>query len=345
MSESVLVTGGAGYIGSHTCKALAAAGYQPIVLDNLSRGHAYAVKWGPLVVGDIADAALVPEILNRYSVKAVIHFAAHAYVGESVQHPDRYFANNFSRTIALLDSTRAANVENFVFSSSCATYGVPIALPIAEDHPQQPISPYGESKLFVECALRRYEQAYGLRHVSLRYFNAAGADPDGEAGEDHRPETHLIPLLIMAAQGRLPAVEIFGHDYDTRDGTALRDYVHVTDLACAHVKALARLLGGGASASLNLGTGRGHTIREVISAVEAVGGRRVPVCEGPRRPGDPPALIADGRRAEAALGWKPQLSELPTIVHTAWNWHQRPNPIDQGKIRRLSALEAVCVTD
>jgi UDP-arabinose 4-epimerase len=345
MSQSILVTGGAGYIGSHTCKALSGAGYQPIVLDNLSRGHADAVKWGPLVVGDIADAALVPEILNRYSVKAVIHFAAYAYVGESVQHPDRYFANNFCKTLTLLQSMRAAGVENLVFSSSCATYGIPRALPIAEDHPQQPISPYGESKLFVECALRRYEQAYGLRHVNLRYFNAAGADPDGEAGEDHRPETHLIPLLIMAAQGRLPAIEIFGHDYDTRDGTALRDYVHVTDLACAHVKALARLLDGGESASLNLGTGRGHTIREAISAVEDVGGRRVQVREGPRRPGDPPALIADPRRAEAVLGWKPQLSELSTIVHTAWNWHQRPSPVDQGKTRRPSTLETICVMD
>jgi UDP-arabinose 4-epimerase len=344
MKQPILVTGGAGYIGSHTCKALAAAGYQPIVLDNLSRGHAYAVKWGPLVVGDIADAALMREALKKYSVKAVIHFAALAYVGESMQQPDRYFANNFSKTLALLDNMRSAGVGHFVFSSSCATYGIPVALPIAEDHPQQPISPYGESKLFVERALRRYEQVYGLRHVSLRYFNAAGADPDGEAGEDHRPETHLLPLLIMAAQGRLPPVEIFGTDYDTRDGTALRDYVHVVDLAGAHVQAVTRLLDGGASTSLNLGTGRGYTIREVISAVEAAGGRAVPVREAPRRAGDPPALVADARRAKAVLGWHPQLSELTTIVHTAWNWHQRSSPSDQGEARP-PLLEAVCVMD
>jgi UDP-arabinose 4-epimerase len=334
MTENILVTGGAGYVGSHTCKELAAAGYQPIVLDNLSQGHSWAVRWGALVVGDIADPILVPEIIENFSVRAVLHFAAHAYVGESLQQPHKYFDNNFSRTLALLNSIRVSGVDKFVFSSSCATYGVPRVLPIPESHPQEPISPYGESKLFVEHALRRYEQAYGLRSITLRYFNAAGADPDGELGEDHRPETHLIPLMIEAAQGRRSAVEIFGTDYETSDGTALRDYVHVTDLARAHVEAVRRLLRGAPSVSLNLGTGRGHTIREVVSVVESVGGRKVPVREGPRRPGDPPALIADSSRAQATLGWRPQLSDLSTIVRTAWNWHEAAVGIQPTEVKR-----------
>jgi UDP-arabinose 4-epimerase len=341
MSENILVTGGAGYVGSNTCKALAAAGYQPIVLDDLSQGHAPAVKWGPLVIGDIADPVLVPDVIDSYAVKAVIHFAAHAYVGESVQHPHKYFENNVSKTLALLDSMRAGSVKKFVFSSSCATYGIPSVLPIPESHPQHPISPYGESKLFVEHVLRWYEQAYGLRSVTLRYFNAAGADPDGEVGEDHSPETHLVPLVIAAAQRRRPTIEIFGTDYETGDGTALRDYVHVTDLAGAHVAALRHLLDGAPSVSLNLGTGRGHTIRDVISVVEVVGRRKVPIRECPRRPGDPPALIADATRAQAVLGWQPQLSDLRTIVRTAWNWHARAGTIPRTEVAR----EAACVID
>jgi UDP-arabinose 4-epimerase len=337
MSENILVTGGAGYVGSHTCKELAAAGYQPIVLDNLSQGHSWAVKWGALVIGDIADPVLVPEIIKTFSVRAVLHFAAHAYVGESLQEPHKYFENNFSKTLALLNSIRTSGLNKVVFSSSCATYGVPRVLPIPEGHPQQPISPYGESKLFVEHVLRRYEQAYGLRYVTLRYFNAAGADPDGELGEDHRPETHLIPLIIAAAQGQRRAIEMFGTDYETSDGTAVRDYVHVTDLASAHVQAVQRLLDGGPSASLNLGTGRGHTIREVVSVVESVSGRKIPVWESPRRPGDPPALIADSTRAEAVLGWRPHLSDLPTIVRTAWNWHQRAGGIRPTKVEPEAA--------
>lgn len=322
MRLKILVTGRAGYIGSHTCKALAAAGYAPVVLDNLSAGHRWAVKWGPLVVGDTADRALVIKTLKRFNVQAVIHFAAHTYVSESVQQPRKYFDNNVSKTLSLLDALLDAGVNKLVFSSSRATYGIPRDLPIAEDHPQNPINPYGASKLFVENILNWYEPAYGLRYTNLRYFNAAGVDPDGEIGEDHTPETHLIPLVVAAAQGWNSAIEIFGTDYDTADGTPVRDYVHVCDLATAHVKALNRLLAGGLSASVNLGTGRGHSIRDVISAVEAVSHRVVPVIEARRRSGDPPALIADPQLGQSLLGWRPLKSDLPTIVRTAWEWHQ-----------------------
>ncbi len=323
MRLNILVTGGAGYIGSHTCKALAASGHNPIVLDDLSVGHRWAVKWGPLIVGDIGDRALVRKTVKRFKIRATIHFAAHAYVGESVEQPRKYFENNVSKTLALLDALLDAGAHKIVFSSSCATYGVPRRLPIAEDHPQNPINPYGTSKLFVENVLNWYERAYGLRHMNLRYFNAAGADPDGEIGEDHTPETHLIPLVIAAAQRKIPFLELFGTDYDTPDGTAVRDYVHVCDLASAHVKALDHLLAEGASACVNLGTGRGHSIRDVISAVETISRRRVPVSEGPRRPGDPPALIANPQLGQALLGWRPGKSDLLTIVRTAWDWHQK----------------------
>jgi UDP-arabinose 4-epimerase len=322
MTSNILVTGGAGYIGSHTCRALAAAGYTPVVLDNLSSGHRWAVKWGPLVVADIADHARVSQTIKEYGIQAVIHFAAHAYVGESVQQPRKYFNNNVTKTLALLDTLLEAGITKLVFSSSCATYGIPQELPITEDHPQQPINPYGASKLFVEKILHWYERAYGMRYMILRYFNAAGADPDGEIGEEHTPETHLVPLVIAAALGVNPAVEIFGTDYDTADGTAVRDYVHVCDLATAHIKALDRLLAGGAGASVNLGTGRGQSIRDVISAVEAVSHRLVPVIEGRRRSGDPPALIADPQIGQSLLGWRPLKSDLHTIVRTAWEWHQ-----------------------
>ncbi len=321
---NVLVTGGAGYIGSHTCKALATAGYRPIVVDDLTTGHKWAVRWGPLAISDIADRARVANVLQQFDIDAVIHFAAHAYVGESMRQPQKYFDNNVARTLALLDTLLQWGVSKFVFSSSCATYGLPRELPISEDHPQAPINPYGASKLFVEKVLYWYEQAHGLRHVNLRYFNAAGADPDGEIGEQHDPETHLIPLVIAAAQGAKPAVEIFGTDYETPDGTAVRDYIHVCDLAAAHVCALDYLVDGGQSASVNLGAGRGHSIRAVISAVEAVSGAAVPVVEGPRRAGDPPALIADPRLAERLLGWTAQHSDLETIVQSAWRWHTPP---------------------
>jgi UDP-glucose-4-epimerase GalE len=322
MSCKILVTGGAGYIGSHTCKALAAAGYTPVVFDDLSAGHRWAAKWGPLVVADIADRARVAHTIKQYGVQAVIHFAAHAYVGESVQQPRKYFNNNLSKALALLDTVLEAGITKFVFSSSCATYGIPQELPITEDHPQQPINPYGESKLFIEKILHWYEGAYGMRHMTLRYFNAAGADPDGELGEEHTPETHLVPLVIAAALGVNPAVKIFGTDYGTADGTAVRDYVHVCDLASAHIKALDRLFAGGASASVNLGTGRGHSICDVISAVEAVSHRVVPFIKGRRRPGDPPVLIADPQLGQTLLGWRPLKSDLHTIVRTAWEWHE-----------------------
>jgi len=321
MASRILVTGGAGYIGSHTCKALAAAGYAPIVLDDLSTGRRWAVKWGPLITADIADRARVSNTLRGLAIEAVVHFAAHAYVGESVEHPRKYFDNNVSKTLALLDALLDAAINKFVFSSTSATYGIPQHLPITEDHPQAPINPYGATKLFVEQILRWYERAYRMRHVSLRYFNAAGADPDGELGEDHTPETHLIPLVIAAAQGVNAAVEIFGTDYDTDDGTAVRDYVHVCDLAAAHVRAVKHLLVGAPSVSVNLGTGRGYSIRDVITAVEAVGGSPVPVIHCARRAGDPAALVADPRRAQATLHWVPQMSDLHTIVRTAWDWH------------------------
>jgi UDP-arabinose 4-epimerase len=322
MSLKTLVTGGAGYIGSHTCKALAAAGHTPVVLDNLSTGHRWAVKWGPLVVADIADRSRVKSAVKEFGIGAVIHFAAHAYVGESVRKPQKYFDNNVTKTLALLDTLLEAGISKVVLSSSCATYGVPQKLPISEDDAQQPINPYGESKLFVEKVLYWYEVAYGIRHMNLRYFNAAGADPDGEIGEDHDPETHLIPLVIAAAQGVNPTFEIFGTDYDTADGTAVRDYVHVCDLARAHVNALDYLVAGGHSASVNLGTGCGHSIREVISAVETISGRAVPVVEGPRRPGDPATLIANPQLGQTVLSWTPDKSDLQTIVRTAWHWHQ-----------------------
>jgi len=318
---TILVTGGAGYIGSHTCKALAVAGYVPLVLDNLSTGHRRAVRWGPLVEADIADKERVADAIRHFDARAAIHFAARAYVGESVRKPREYFDNNVAKTLAFLDVLLDAGINKVVFSSSCATYGVPRDMPIAENHPRNPINPYGASKLFVEDILHWYEQAYGLRYASLRYFNAAGADPDGEIGEDHTPETHLLPLVIAAALGIAPAVEIFGTDYDTDDGTAVRDYVHVCDLADAHVLAVDRLLAGGGSAAVNLGSGRGHSVREVIAAVERVGGVTVPTVESPRRPGDPPALVADARFGQSLLGWTPRKSDLHTIVRTAWDWH------------------------
>jgi UDP-arabinose 4-epimerase len=323
MHLNILVTGGAGYIGSHTCKALAAAGYAPVVLDNLSTGHRWAVKWGPLVVADIANGSRVKSVIKEFGIGAVIHFAAHAYVSESVRQPQKYFDNNVTKTLALLDTLLETGISKIVLSSSCATYGVPQKLPIDEGTLQQPINPYGESKLFAEKILYWYEMAYGMRHMNLRYFNAAGADPDGEIGEDHDPETHLIPLVIAAVQGVNPTFEIFGTDYDTADGTAVRDYVHVCDLARAHVNALDYLVAGGHSASVNLGTGRGHSIREVISAIEVISGRHVPVIEGPRRAGDPATLIANPQLGQMMLGWTPDKSDLQTIVRTAWEWHQK----------------------
>jgi UDP-arabinose 4-epimerase len=320
MSESVLVTGGAGYVGSHACKALARAGYRPVVFDNLTRGHRAAVRWGPLVEGDIADRARLVAAIAQYRVSAVMHFAAFAYVGESVADPALYYRNNLVGSLALLEAMRETGLDRIVFSSTCATYGIPEVVPIPESARQSPVNPYGESKLAIERALHWY-RVYGLRSVSLRYFNAAGADRDGEIGETHDPETHLIPLVLEAALGRRPFVEIYGADYPTPDGTAIRDYIHVEDLAAAHVAALEYLSAGGDAVALNLGTGRGHSVRAVIAAAERVGGRTVPHRTAPRRPGDPPVLVADARLAAERLGWHPRCSDLDTIITTALAWH------------------------
>jgi UDP-arabinose 4-epimerase len=322
MSKAVLVTGGAGYIGSHACKALARAGYAPVVFDNFAYGHREAVRWGPCVEGDLGDRALLAETLGRFDIAAAMHFAAFAYVGESMTKPEIYFANNVVNSLALVNVMREAGVKRIVFSSSCATYGVPQTVPMGEDTPQRPVNPYGESKLMVERILHWEGVAHGLQHVSLRYFNAAGADPDGETGEHHEPETHLIPLILDAAIGRRAQIDVYGTDYPTPDGSAVRDYIHVTDLADAHVLALRHLERGGASSALNLATGRGYSVCEVIAAAERVTQRRIPRREAARRSGDPPALVADPGRARALLGWTPQHSDLDTILATAWAWHR-----------------------
>jgi UDP-arabinose 4-epimerase len=313
----VLVTGGAGFVGSHTCKALWRAGYLPITYDNLSRGHTDAVRWGPLVRGEVGDRAALVRAIEDFEIGAVIHFAGFAYVAESMAKPDLYFRNNFIDPLSLLDAMAETGVRDIIFSSTCATYGIPHAVPIPEDHPQAPISPYGESKRMFEQAVRWYGEPRGLHWVSLRYFNAAGADPDGELVENHEPETHLIPLAIRAALRRGRALTVFGTDYPTPDGTAVRDFVHVCDLADAHVRALGYLAGGGDSAAFNLGTGHGHSVRDIIAAVERVTGRAVPVIDAERRPGDPPVLVADASRVKAACGWEPTQSSLDFIIETA----------------------------
>jgi UDP-arabinose 4-epimerase len=319
---SILIVGGAGYIGSQTAKRVAQAGLTPVVFDNLVYGHRWAVKWGPLVEGDLADGALIRSVLKEHAVTAVVHFAAYAYVGESVNNPRKYYRNNVAGTLNLLDAMLDVGVRDIVFSSTCATYGVPRAVPIAEDHPQMPVNPYGETKLAVERVLQWYQRAYPLRFAALRYFNAAGADPDGEIGEDHDPETHLIPLAIGAAMGGKP-LEIYGTDYPTPDGTAIRDYIHVQDLADAHVAALDRLRGGATNLFVNLGTGRGHSVREVIAAVEKVSGKKVPARESGRRAGDPPELVAEPRLAADVLGWTARIRAIETIVEHAWRWTRK----------------------
>jgi UDP-arabinose 4-epimerase len=320
--KRVLVTGGAGYIGSHTAKALAQNGIEPVVLDNLSMGHLWAVRWGPFVEGDIADSDLIRDTIRRQRIEGLIHFAANAYVGESIVEPRKYFQNNVANTLKLFDAAIEAGLRDMVFSSSCAVYGAPQRVPVDEEHPQSPVNPYGESKLFAERVLKWYAGAHGLRFVALRYFNAAGADPEGEIGESHDPETHLIPLAIGAALGQRPPLKIFGTDYETPDGTAVRDYVHVSDLADAHVRALDYLAHGGTSTAINLGTGSGHSVLDVARAVERVSGGPVPseFCE--RRPGDPPALVARADKACEVLGWTPKFPTLEEIVGTAWKWHR-----------------------
>lgn len=321
--DTVLVTGGAGYIGSHACKALAAAGMQPVVYDNLVYGHEWAVKWGPLEKGDTGDVERVRKVIEAYKPAAVIHFAAYAYVGESVDDPGKYYRNNVMGTLGLIEAMRDCGLDKLVFSSTCATYGVPETPLIAEDHPQRPINPYGHSKLMVEQILRDFETAHALRSISLRYFNAAGADPDTEIGEDHDPETHLIPLVLDAAGGQRPDITVFGNDYDTPDGTCIRDYIHVTDLADAHVRALAVLDAGHPTDVINLGVGAGHSVQEVIDTARAVTGRDIPVRLGERRPGDPARLVSAGGRASTVLEWEPRYPDLKSIVETAWRWHQR----------------------
>lgn len=319
----ILVTGGAGFIGSHTAKALAQQGDKPVVLDNLSAGSREAVRWGPLIVGDVGDSDLVRSVIREHGIEAVIHFAAYTAVGESMGRPAAFFRNNLINTAMLLDVMLAEGVDMMVFSSSCAVYGPPETTPINEDHPRRPISPYAESKLMVEQMLRWYGELSGLRWAALRYFNAAGADPDGDLGERHDPETHLIPLVIQAAIGKLPELQIFGTDYPTPDGTAVRDYTHVSDLAAAHVDALRHLRSSGESIAVNIGSGRGYSVREIIDVVERVGGRPVPTRDAPRRAGDPPALIADNRLARETFGWKPCRSDIETIIRSAWEWHTR----------------------
>ena len=320
MRSTVLVTGGAGFIGSQACRLLAEEGWSPVAFDNLSTGHADALGGLPLVKGDVRDAAAVADALVRHGAAAIIHFAAKAYVGESVQQPADYWDNNVGGMIGLLAGARAAGVGRIVFSSTCATYGVPGRLPIRESDPQRPINPYGHSKLACEQMLRDHEVAYGTRHVALRYFNAAGADPWGRMGERHEPETHLLPLALRAASGQGGPLRVYGTDYDTPDGTCIRDYIHVHDIARAHLLALRHLENGGESVALNLGSGCGSSVRDIVAAVEAVTGRAVPVIEEARRPGDPPVLTADPTSAAECLGFKTEMSDLATILRHAAPW-------------------------
>jgi UDP-glucose-4-epimerase GalE len=326
--RAVLVTGGAGYIGSHAAKALKQAGYRPVVYDSFVAGHRGAVRYGELVEGDINDVAALRRALREHGIGSVMHFAAFLDVGESVGHPVKYYRNNVFGALAVIEAMVAESLTHLVFSSTCATYGEPVETPISETHPQRPINSYGESKLAVERALPHVERAHGIRWVTLRYFNAAGADPDGEIGEDHAPEIHLIPRAIEAATGGR-ALQVFGDDYPTPDGTCLRDYVHVTDLADAHVRALEALVETGRSNVYNLATGRPQSVRAVIDAVQRVCGRQVPWTLAPRRAGDPAILYAAAQKARAELHWTPRFSELDDIVSTAWAWH-RAHPRGYG---------------
>ncbi len=313
-THTVLVTGGAGFIGSHTCKQLRAAGYNPVTFDNLSTGHRDAVRFGPFVQGDIRDADALATAIHDHGASAIIHFAASAYVGESVTNPAKYYDNNLGGMIGLLSAARATGIDKIVFSSSCATYGIPDVLPISETTDQRPINPYGRTKLMGEEMLRDYGAAYGIKHVSLRYFNAAGADPAGDLAEQHLPETHLIPLALMAAAGTGPRLSVFGFDYPTPDGTCIRDYIHVHDLARAHVLAMRYLVEGGDNIALNLGSGQGLSVREIIAAIERLTQSTLPVHYGPRRAGDPPVLTADPRLSAQVLGFRTELSQIDLII-------------------------------
>lgn len=325
-TPTILVTGGAGYIGSQAVLALRDAGYEVVILDNLVYGHRDLVETVlkvELIQGDIGDRNLLDQIFKTRDFSAVMHFAAYAYVGESVTQPAKYYRNNVVGTLTLLEAMCDAGIKNFVFSSTCATYGVPQQLPIPENHPQHPINPYGMSKLMVEQILDDFDHAYGLRSVRFRYFNAAGADPQGRLGEDHAPETHLIPLVLLTALGKRESISVFGSDYDTPDGTCIRDYIHVSDLAEAHILGLEYLLKGGSTEVFNLGNGRGFSIQEVIEAARRVTQHPIPVTLADRRPGDPPSLVGSAQKAQQILGWKPQYADIETILKHAWQWHQK----------------------
>ncbi|MDO9045490.1 MAG: UDP-glucose 4-epimerase GalE [Methanobacteriaceae archaeon] len=319
----ILIVGGAGYIGSHVNKVLHENGEETLVLDNLSYGHEEFVKWGKFVKGDLSNTELLTNIFKKYTIDAVMHFAAFTYVGESVEDPQKYYVNNLKNTLNLLAVMKEFNVNKFIFSSTCAVYGEPQKLPLSEDHPLNPMSPYGNSKLMVEKILEDYSQAYDLSYVSLRYFNAAGADPSSEIGEWHNPETHLIPLILDAASERRESVSIYGTNYPTPDGTCIRDYIHVLDLAQAHYKALKYLNEKNKSQVFNLGNGNGFSVKEVIQTCQEVTGNRIKVIEDEPRPGDPPILVGSSKKAREVLGWNPQWTDLQDIISTAWNWYQK----------------------
>ncbi len=322
---NILVAGGAGYIGAHTCLDLFAKGFTPVVYDNLSNGHAEFVKWGKLEIGDIRDRRRLDEVLAKHKPQAIIHFAAAIEVNESVRDPGKYYENNVGGTITLLRAAQAAGIDKIVFSSTCATYGMPLSIPMDEGHPQSPLNPYGQSKLIVEQILRDLDRYQGLHSVILRYFNAAGADPEGKIGEWHSPETHAIPIALETALGRRPYFQVLGTDYETRDGSCVRDFVHVLDLADAHTRAIEHLLNDGKSLALNLGTGHGTTVKELLDQVGRVVGKTIDVKYGPRRDGDSPALIADNTLAKRTIGWSPR-HDLKSIIDTAWNWHSKYLP-------------------
>lgn len=324
--STILVTGGAGYIGAHAALALKNAGYEVIVLDNLSYGHRELVEEVlkvKLIVGDTNDRALLDKIFSNHNIEAVMHFAAFIAVGESVTEPAKYYRNNVTGTLTLLEAMVDASIKKFIFSSTCALYGVPKFIPLTEDHPIDPISPYATSKWMVERILSDFDTAYNLKSVRFRYFNAAGADPDGNLGEDHEPETHLIPLVLLAALGKRESIYIFGTDYPTEDGTCIRDYIHVADLAQAHVLGLEYLLKGGESEVFNLGNGNGFSVREVIETAKQVTGKELKIVERERRPGDPPILVGSSEKARQVLGWRPQYADLKQIISHAWKWHNK----------------------
>jgi len=319
----ILIVGGAGYIGSHLNKEISKQGIKTVIFDNLSYGHEDFVKWGTFKQGDLGSIEDIRSVFQKYPIEAVMHFAAFTYVGESVEDPQKYYLNNVKNTLNLLQVMLEENVKYFVFSSTCATYGNPVEIPITENHPQNPINPYGRGKLMVETVLKDYSDAYGLKYASLRYFNAAGADPDSEIGEMHDPETHLIPLVLDVAAGKREEVKIFGTDYDTPDGTCIRDYIHVTDLAEAHILALEYLQNGGKSDVFNLGNGNGFSVKEVIETARKITGKDIKAVEADRRPGDPPVLVGSSSKAKKTLNWNPKYDELSKIIETAWKWHKK----------------------